>query len=397
MVQAEVNIGMLGHVDHGKTTLTEKLSGKWTGTHSEEIKRGISIRLGYADMSVYFCTKCKKYGNSEKCSVCGTTGEFKRKISFIDAPGHETLMTTVIAASSILDGALFLISANEECPQPQTTEHLVVLNSIGIKNIVVVQTKVDLVSKEKALENYNQIKAFLKGTVAENAPIIPVSANYNVNMDLLIEAIEATIPTPERDETAPLKMFVSRSFDVNKPGNPIEKLKGGVIGGSIIQGVLKKGDRIELKLGVARRENELPTPLQSDVLVLMGEKEALTEAKPGGLIAVGTSIDPALTKSDALIGSVIGHVGELPDAISTAKVKYELIKRKDMENPPLKMDEVLALNLNTATTVGVVTNLAKGIATIKLKKPIVYDKSARVALSRRFGQRWKLAGWGTLV
>ena len=397
MVQAEVNIGMLGHVDHGKTTLTEKLTGKWTGTHSEEIKRGISIRLGYAELSIYYCQNCKKYANSENCSDCKSKGEFKRKISFIDAPGHETLMTTVIAASSILDGALFLISANEVCPQPQTIEHLIVLNSIGIKNIVVVQTKVDLVSKEKALENYAQIKELLKGTVAEKAPIIPVSANYNVNLELLIEAIEETIPTPKRDEKAPLKIFISRSFDVNKPGTAIAKLRGGVIGGSVVQGVLKIGDEIEIKLGVAQKENEMPIPIKCKVLSLMEEKETIEEAKPGGLIAIGTSIDPALTKSDALIGSVIGHVGGLPEATSTAKVKYELIKRKDMENPPLKMEEILAININTATTVGVVTNLAKGIATIKLKKPIVYDKSARVALSRKFGQRWKLAGWGSLV
>ena len=139
-MQAELNLGILGHVDHGKTTLTEKLTGKWTGKHSEEIKRGISIRLGYAEMNVYFCSKCQLYAQQQNCPVCKGKGEFKRRISFIDAPGHETLMTTVIAASSIIDGALFLISANEQCPQPQTTEHLVVLNSIGIKNIIIVQT-----------------------------------------------------------------------------------------------------------------------------------------------------------------------------------------------------------------------------------------------------------------
>ena len=395
-MQAEVNIGILGHVDHGKTTLTEKLTGKWTGTHSEEIKRGISIRLGYAEMSVYFCNKCNRYTQKEKCD-CGAKTEFKRKISFIDAPGHETLMTTVIAASSIIDGALFLISANEECPQPQTTEHLIVLNSIGIKNIVVAQTKVDLITKEKALENYKQIKEFLKGTVAENAPIIPISATYNANIDKLIEAIENTISVPKRDVHAKLKMFISRSFDVNKPGTEIKELKGGVIGGSVVQGVLSVGDEIEIKPGIARKENEAPSPIICKVQSLREESEQLGEAKPGGLIAVGTSIDPALTKSDSLVGAIIGHKEELPEVVSTIKIKYEMIKRKDIENPPLKDSEMLAINLNTATTVGVIVSLAKGIATVKLKKPLVNDKTARVALSRKFGQRWRLAGWGQLV
>ncbi|MEM3541392.1 MAG: translation initiation factor IF-2 subunit gamma, partial [Candidatus Bilamarchaeaceae archaeon] len=198
-MQAEVNIGLLGHVDHGKTTLTKALTGKWTDTHSEEIKRGISIRLGYADAVVRHCKKCNRITLKEECPVCKEKTDIKRKISFVDAPGHETLMATVIAAASILDGALFLIAANEPCPQPQTVEHMIVLNALGIKNIIIVQTKIDLVSKEKALENYRQIKEFLKGTIAENAPVIPVAANVGLNIDELVAEIEKNIPTPKRD------------------------------------------------------------------------------------------------------------------------------------------------------------------------------------------------------
>jgi len=396
-LQAEVNIGMLGHVDHGKTTLTYALTKKWTNTHSEEIKRGISIRLGYADMFIYFCNKCQAYRNEDKCGKCSSKAEFKRKVSFIDAPGHETLMTTVIAASSIIDGALFLIASNEVCPQPQTTEHLLVLNSLGIKNIVVVQTKVDLITKEKALENYKQIREFLKGTVAEKAPIIPVSANYNANIDKLIENIEMIIPTPKRDDNAKLKMYVSRSFDVNKPGKDVSQLNGGVVGGSIVKGVLKVGDKIEIKPGIVKKENEKASPILCEVSSLREENEQLKEAKPGGLIAIGTTIDPALTKSDSLVGSVISHPGNLPDITETLKIKYELIKRTDIDNPPLKDSELLAINLNTATTIGIITNLSKGIATIKLKKPLLYDQNARIAISRRLDQRWRLAGWGFLV
>lgn len=395
-MQAEVNIGLLGHVDHGKTTLTKALTGKWTDTHSEEIKRGISIRLGYADANLYQCRKCSKYLLSEKCG-CGGSGEFKRRISFVDAPGHETLMTTVISASSILDGALFLIAANETCPMPQTAEHLIVLNLVGIKNVVVVQTKIDLVTKEKALENCKQIKEFLKGSVAENAPIVPIAANYNINIDKLLAVIDQTIVTPKRELDKPLRVYISRSFDINKPGAQIAKLKGGVIGGSITQGLLKRGEELELRPGIVRKEGAKPIPIIFTANELREENDVLDEAKPGGLIAIGTSIDPAITKSDALVGSVIGKVGQLDEVVDTLKLKYELLKRKDIENPPLKKDEVLVVNINTATSVGVIVQLAKGTATVKLKKQIVADRHSKVAISRRLGQRWRLSGWAQIV
>ena len=208
--QPEVNIGLVGHVDHGKTTLVSKLSGKWTDTHSEEIKRGITIRLGYADTTFYKCKKCKgeeAYSISKKCKKCSSEAMPLRKVSFIDAPGHESLMATMLSGAAIMDGAILLIGANEECPQPQTKEHLMALNIIGIKNIVIAQNKIDLVSEEKAVENHKKIKEFIKGTVAENAPIIPISAIHEANINALITAIEEVIKTPKRDKTKKPRML----------------------------------------------------------------------------------------------------------------------------------------------------------------------------------------------
>jgi translation initiation factor 2 subunit 3 len=310
-MQADMNVGMLGHVDHGKTTLTKALTGKWTDTHSEEVKRGISIRLGYADSYIYQSDKTKKlYSSEEECKKDGGKPKLLRKISIVDAPGHETLMTTVISATSILDGVLFLIAANEPCPQPQTAEHLLVLNSTGIKNVIVVQTKIDLVTKEKALENYKQIKDFLKGSVAENAPIIPISAHYNLNVDVLLKTITEVMKPPAHDEKSELRMFISRSFDVNRPGAEIPSLQGGVIGGSVIQGSISVGDEIEIRPGIVRKEGAKPQPVICKVVSLMEESEQLKVAKPGGLIAVGTTLDPSLTKADSLVGSVVGKKGK---------------------------------------------------------------------------------------
>jgi translation initiation factor 2 subunit 3 len=397
MMQAEMNIGMLGHVDHGKTTLTKALTGKWTDTHSEEIKRGISIRLGYADAYIYECPKCQMLGPDAKCPGCGGKTKAIRKISIVDAPGHETLMTTVIAATSILDGVLFLVAANEPCPQPQTAEHLLVLNSTGLKNVIIVQTKIDLVSKEKAIENHAQIKAFLKGTSAENAPIIPISANAGLNIDALLRTINEVMKTPKHDEKADLRMYVSRSFDVNRPGTDVSDLKGGVLGGSIVQGILKPGDEIEIRPGIVRKDGAKPTAVVCTALSLMEETEKLDSARPGGLVAVGTTLDPSLAKSDALVGSVVGLKGKVPEPLEVINVKYTLLERADIPSIPLREAEPVVINVHTSTGVGVVAKLAKGIATIRLKKPTVVFPNMHVALSRRQGQRWRLSAWGKIV
>jgi translation initiation factor 2 subunit 3 len=397
MMQAEMNVGMLGHVDHGKTTLTKALTGKWTDTHSEEIKRGISIRLGYADCYIYQDEKGRFFASSEECKKAGGKPKLVRKISIVDAPGHETLMTTVISATSILDGVIFLIAANEPCPQPQTAEHLLVLNSTGIKNIIVVQTKVDLVPREKALENHLQIKEFLKGSAAENAPIIPVSANSGLNIDHLLKTLNEVMVSPAHDEKVHLRMYVSRSFDVNRPGTGIKDLKGGVLGGSIVQGVLKVGDDIEIKPGVARKEGGRPVPVACKVQSLKEESESLDSARPGGLVAIGTTLDPSLTKSDSLVGSVVGRKGEVPDPVDTISVRYTVLERTDIQNMPLKENEPVVVNVHTATGVGLIVKLAKGIATIRLKKPTVVYKDMPVALSRKVGQRWRLSAWGRVV
>src|SRR2546429_9510232 len=250
--QPEVNIGVVGHVDHGKSTLTERLTGERPDRHSEEIKRGISIRLGYAGMAAYKCPKDAEpaaYQNTEVCKTHNVKGELQRIVSFVDSPGHETLMATMLSGAAIMDGALLVIAANEDCPQPQTKEHLMALGIIGVDKIVIVQNKIDIVDPKQAEENYKQILAFVKGTVAEGAPIVPVSAHHDVNLDVLLMMIQKVIPTKPHDETKPARMYVARSFDVNQPGISPDKIVGGVMGGSLIQGRTKVGEEIEISPG----------------------------------------------------------------------------------------------------------------------------------------------------
>ncbi|MEE9525101.1 MAG: translation initiation factor IF-2 subunit gamma [Candidatus Woesearchaeota archaeon] len=401
-LQPEINIGMVGHVDHGKTTLVKALSGIWTDTHSEEIKRGITIRLGYADAIFYKCEKCKKYVVNAKCD-CGGKAKLIRKVSFVDAPGHESLMATMLSGATIMDGSILLIAANETCPQPQTREHLMALKISGIKNVVVVQNKIDTVSKGDAIKNHKEIKAFLKGTDYEKSPIIPISAQQNINVDVLIETIEKIIPTPKRDPKANPLMFVARSFDINKPGSAPEKLVGGVLGGALKQGILKVGEKIEIKPGlvVEEKNQKKYIPIETIITDLKTGGKSVSEVGPGGSIGVMTALDNAIVKSDSLAGSVVGLHGKLPPVLNELDLEVHLLERvvgteEDLKVEAIKMSEPLMLNVNSAATVGVVTELGKNKIKCVLKLPVCADKESKVTISRRIGNRFRLIGYGII-
>jgi translation initiation factor 2 subunit 3 len=402
-----VNIGVVGHVDHGKTTLVYGLTGNWTDRHSEEMKRGISIRLGYADATFYRCEKCtgpEALTAVPECPVCGSKAVPFRSVSFVDAPGHETLMATMLSGSALMDGAMLVIAANEQCPQPQTKEHLMALELVGIKKIVIVQNKIDVVSQKDAIKHYEQIKKFIKGTIAENAPIIPVSAQKNINMGALIESLDQTIPEADRDPDADPMMLVARSFDINKPGCNWREVKGGVIGGSLIRGIFHEGDDIEIRPGrQTQAENRIRwEPIQTKITTINAGSKKVAEATPGGLLGIGTKLDPALTKSDALAGQVAGHIGSLPPVWDKLKFRVTLMERvvgasNELTIEPLKHNEPLMLSVGTAVTVGIVTNTKKESVEVTLKRPVCAEIGARIAISRQLGARWRLIGMGVLT
>jgi len=405
--QPEVNIGLVGHVDHGKTTLTQALSGVWTDTHSEERKRGISIKLGYADTAFYRDEEGRFYATGKRPDGGDDVeNELQRVVSFVDAPGHETLMAIMITGASIMDGAMLMVAANETCPQPQTREHLMALEIAGIENIVIVQNKIDLVSRERALASHDEIRTFLKGTIAEKAPIIPVSAHHDVNLDVLIEAIERTIPTPDRSDDKRSIMHVARSFDINRPGTRPSKLRGGVIGGSIVEGEFNEGDEIVIGPGrkVERGNKAIWEPIHAVVSSMQGGGLNLESMHAGGLCGMATFLDPSITTSDNLSGQVVARAGDLPEVHNSIEVDVHLMSHMvtgDGEKPekiqPLRNNEMLMINVATATSVGVTRNAEKSRTNLDLRLPICADKGQRISLSRRIGSRWRLIGYGTIV
>lgn len=402
--QPEVNIGTIGHVDHGKTTLVQALTGVWASKHSEELKRGITIKLGYADAPIYKCLKCEPpscYCTQATCPNCNSATEFVRAVSFVDAPGHEALMATMLSGAAVMDGALLVIAADEPCPQPQTREHLAAIEIIGIKNIVIIQNKIDLVSERRAMESYEEITKFVKGSIAEDAPIIPVSAQHNVNVDMVIQAIEEKIPTPKRDPTKPPRMYVVRSFDVNKPGTPIENLTGGVVGGTIFQGKLKVGEEMEIRPGVRLEEQGKADyePLFTEIVSLHAGGKSVQEAYCGGLVGVGTLLDPSLTKADGLIGNMAGKPEMLPPTVSELTLETFFFERVIGTKELIKVEkvekgEMLLLDVGTTITAGNVVSVKDNLVTLKLGRPVCTEEGLRAALSRKVAGRWRLIGYG---
>ncbi|XP_022089812.1 eukaryotic translation initiation factor 2 subunit 3 [Acanthaster planci] len=421
--QATINIGTIGHVAHGKSTVVKAISGVQTVRFKNELIRNITIKLGYANAKIYKCDNpacprpgCYRSAGSNKedvfaCDRQGCSGKFRllRHVSFVDCPGHDILMATMLNGAAVMDAALLLIAGNESCPQPQTSEHLAAIEIMKLKHILILQNKIDLVKETQAREQYDQILRFVQGTVAEGAPVIPISAQLKYNIEVICEYITKKIPIPVRDFTSEPRLIVIRSFDVNKPGSEVKDLKGGVAGGSILRGVLRVGQEIEVRPGIVSKDSEGKLqcrPIFSKIISLFAEKNDLQFAVPGGLIGVGTKIDPTLCRADRLVGQVLGAVGALPDIYTELEISYFLLRRllgvrtegdkKGAKVQKLSKGEALMVNIGSLSTGSRVLAVRADLAKIVLTNPVCTEIGEKIALSRRVEKHWRLIGWGQI-
>ncbi|XP_066984047.1 eukaryotic translation initiation factor 2 subunit 3 [Macrobrachium rosenbergii] len=422
--QATINIGTIGHVAHGKSTVVKAISGVQTVRFKNELERNITIKLGYANAKIYKCDnpKCPRPAcfisassnkeDSFNCARSNCSGKFRivRHVSFVDCPGHDILMATMLNGAAVMDAALLLIAANETCPQPQTSEHLAAIEIMKLKHILILQNKIDLCRESQLREQYDQILRFIQGTVAEGAPVIPISAQLKLNIDVVCEYIMKKIPIPDRDFLATPRLIVIRSFDVNKPGCEVEDLKGGVAGGSILRGVLKVDQEIEVRPGIISRDPEsgrvVCKPIRSRIISLYTESNELQFAVPGGLIGVGTKIDPTLCRADRMVGQVLGAVGSLPEIFTELEISYFLLRRllgvrtegdkKGAKVQKLAKNEMLMVNIGSLSTGGRVLAVKADLAKITLTNPVCTEEGEKIALSRRIDKHWRLIGWGQI-
>lgn len=269
------------------------------------------------------------------------------------------------------------------------------------------------------------------GTVAESSPIVPISAQLKYNIDAVNEYIVKRIPIPVRDFTADPKLIVIRSFDVNKPGAEVDELKGGVAGGSILTGTLCLGMEVEIRPGIVTKDAQGRNkckPIFSRIVSLHAESNHLAFAVPGGLIGVGTRIDPTLCRADRLVGQVLGAVGKLPQIysgksvertasmlpvadgcrvclLSELEISLFLLRRllgvktedkKQTKVSKLVKNELLLINIGSTSTGGRVLSVKADLAKIQLTSPACTEVGEKVALSRRIEKHWRLVGKRTL-
>lgn len=418
--QPTQNVGMIGNVAHGKSTLTKALSGITTGKFRAEQVANMTIKLGYANVKIYKCTapraKCpppecyQACGGAQKeappCKRCEGPTELVRHVSLVDAPGHISLVTTMLSGASVMDAALLLVAADQECPCPQTVEHLVAAEVLGVaKNTIVVQNKVDLCTPRRCAENYYEIRNFLKGSCAEEAPIIPVAAQAGMNIDFLCQWLVEKLPQPERDVVSDVRMRIVRSFDVNKPGGKVADLRGGVVGGAITQGILRKGMEVEIRPGILTADGAF-TPIRTKVVSLLSENNALEMAVPGGLIAVGLEVDPILSKNNRLTGQTLGLVGSLPPVFRSLEMSYSLLKsvlaadekeKGEIKPKAPKVKEVLLLCVGAAQVQATVTKAQGKKLQLLCKTPLCGDVDDMAVIFRAVNRHWRLIGSGKIA
>ncbi|AAK39867.1 eukaryotic translation initiation factor gamma SU (nucleomorph) [Guillardia theta] len=414
--QSTLNVGIVGHVAHGKSTLVKSLTGTTTVKFKNELERNITIKLGYANCKIFKCINdhctppsCYQSQNLDPsaisyCYKCHRKLKLIKHISLVDCPGHEILMNTMLNGASVMNAAILVIAADEECPQPQTFEHLAALNLCELSNLIIIQNKIDIVSTTQAFRNYFQIQKLCESIKLKNFSIIPLSAQKKINMDVLLQLIaEKFIEFPRSFGLSPL-VFILRSFDVNKPGTNIKDLRGGVVGGSIVKGMIKLNQFFEIRPGIffKRKNKILCNFLHIQIKTINVENRNLPEATCGGLIGIGTNLDPSLTKGDKLSGQMMGKSESLPPIVSKILINYRLLKRllflsKDsIKSVGIKLGEIIMITVNNSSTSGKIYSKKKNNVSIELIKPICCNFSDKVCISRRINNHWRLVGCGTI-
>nr|QBK87517.1 MAG: translation initiation factor 2, beta subunit [Marseillevirus LCMAC201] len=341
-----------------------------------------------------------------------------------NCPGHRMLMRNMISGSAVMDGAILVVDANTDVPQVQTLEHLTAAEIVGIDHYVAIaQNKIDLLLSDKTCEerlvkNHRQIQEFVRDTGADlsRTPVIPTcfSPTRQINLPILLQyLVERAKPNPHPAyKKYPMFIYCVRSFDVNKPC-PAVNLKGGVIGGTIMNGVLHIGDTLEIRPGYKDDNGEFH-PLYTKVTSLYTGQIQLQEARSGGLIGIGTTLDPALTRADSMVGTCAGFPGKLPDTTRTLDLKVYLlaqgighdqeIKSKISNEPSalfakrtkLRVGDVLQLAVGAAIVSAKIIKRIKRLWRFETEVPICPVPGQSIPISKVIDNAWTIIGKGLL-
>lgn len=392
-----MNIGMIGHVSDGKSSIVKYLTKIATQKHSDEKTKNITIKLGYANAKILKCKSCPKpicYFSLQsecftyKCPKCNSDAELLNHVSFVDCPGHNYLLATMINGTAVMDYTILVEScSNPNIPAPQTVEHVkaITTNSTNskIKNIITCLNKIDLQAKDKTIEQCENLQSYLN-SINDKSKLLPVSATFGINMDIICEIL-AHLPKPNRNRDI-IKMPIIRSFNINKPGTKVLDLKGGIIGGSIISGLITQGEQLYLYPGIILNnlDNDQYKPLKVCVKNIYSEKNELKEGTPGGLIGVELDVDPGLTADDGLVGNVL--IKE-EAGIVTKIFSFE-------SNDKFKLNKNYIFNINSNNINGVIKNKNNNTYDVVIEKYVYLEYNNIIIISEQTNDSVKLIGNG---
>ena len=393
--QATRLIGTLGHVSEGKSTLIRALTGVKTQRHASEQERNITIHLGYANCRVWQSKRTGALAAIQPPADADPTDEWTlvAHLSFVDCPGHEAYLATMLGGASIMDAACLIIAANQTViPQPQTLEHLIAAELMGLQQIAVIQNKLDLLTSAEATTNSEKIRAFTTGTCADAAPMFPISAQHGWGTDHVLNWLMSQSPQ-SRDYNAPARLTCVRSFDVNRPGRwsgtgtGTSQLSGAVIGGTLEQGVLVVGDWLEVRPGVLRRDPAtgeiVAQPVVTQVRGIRCESAELPYAVPGSLIAIATDLDPALSIANGMVGQRVGVPGTLPAVAGQLLVRLQRLKRDTFEFGRHRVGDRVRVCSNVMTTMATIAEIDdKKRLRLMLERPLCVGVGERVSVLR---------------
>jgi translation initiation factor 2 subunit 3 len=403
--QPNFNLGTLGSVSDGKSTMIYHLTGIKTQKHSSEKHRNITIKPGYANLKIWFCEECNNYESSAsdqnevKCKCCEEPTNLVNHLSFVDCPGHAELILTMMGSVSLMKGAIVVVSAAESVnKKPQLVQHLIASKMANIDKLIICFNKLDLVSKEVAIERKNELDQLLERLDIRPHIIIPTAFNKKLGIQNLLKAMMEVFPPREKDMRDESFFRITRSFDVNKAGTTWSDVNGGIIGGSLIHGQLNIGDEVEIRPGILSKGKDgkfISQPIVTKILSLETDGIQLENLNPGGLVGIGTEIDPYYCKNDMLSGNIMGRIGTLPNVYNEVKLKYKKLDEFEGRWDPKNGDTVF-LQIGNVSVESRLAKFNKENFNFSLLKPACIEENAKILVCRKDDGILKIVGFGSM-
>lgn len=401
--QPIINLGFLGSVSDGKSTAVYQLTGTKTQKHSSELKRNITIKPGYANMKIFKDSDNNYYSsNSTKNSYVNDKEEnceLVHHLSFVDCPGHHQLILTMLGSIDLMQGAVVVVSAAEPISKkPQLIQHLAAAKLAGLENIIICFNKLDLIPIETAIERKEELDMLLERLEIEPRVIIPTCFSKGIGVNNLLKYIMEIFCPSDIISQEKVQFRTTRSFDVNKPGTSWDKMTGGILGGSLITGKLKVGDNLEIRPGIIGKDSKgkvICTPLKTKLLSIQTDRETVTDILPGGLMGLGTDIDPYYCRNDTLAGNIIGIEGTLPSVYTNINVTYNSTSDFGGSWNP-KVGNIVNLQIGTLSIDSRLVQYKKKVCSFELSRPVCMDTDSLILISIKEESGLKIVGYGQL-